>query len=285
MSKSSSSSMNIIVPVVALVAIAGAGWYLLGRDPEVVTPPPAPVEQPKVEAPKPAEPADVLTNQEPKEDAIAAQADDAGADVGDEQAVATTTPLPALDGSDAFVKEKLMALKWKPGLASLFVTDEMIRRFVVQVDNIAEGRIALQQQLLHSPKQDFKAKAEGDNYRLDPANYARYNPYLDLLESVPAEQVAAVYRELYPLLQAAYSELGYGDAQFKDKLQQAMKVLINSPEIADAPALKLSSVYYSFADDETEKLSQAHKQMIRLGQKNQLRFKRLLAQYQTLLAK
>lgn len=286
MSKSSSSSMNIIVPVVALAAIAGAGWYLLGREPAVVVAPaPAPIEQPKVETPKPVEPADVLSNQEPKEDPIAAQADDAGTDLGDEQAVASSTPLPSLDASDGLVKEKLMALKWKPGLANLFVTEEMIRRFVVQVDNIADGRIALQQQLLHSPKQDFKVKAEGQSYRLDPVNYARYNPYLDLLESVPAEQVVAVYRELYPLMQAAYAELGYGDAQFKDKLQQALKVLINAPEIADAPALTLSSVYYSFADDETEKLSLAHKQMIRLGQKNQLRFKRLLAQYQTLLAK
>ena len=287
MSKSSSSSLNIVLPVVALVSIAGAGWYLLGRpEPVAPAPEPAPVQVAPTPAPQPvADPADVLANKEPLVDPLAAQADDAGTDLGNEQAVAATAALPALDASDAWIKEKLLALKWKPGLASLFVTDEMARRFVVQVDNIAEGRIALQQQLFHSPKQDFKVKAEGQNYRLDPINYARYTPYLDLLESVPPQQIASVYREVYPLLQAAYAELGYGDAQFHDKLQQAFKVLVNAPEIADAPTLNLSSVYYSFADEETEKLNQAQKQMIRLGQKNQLRFKRLLAQYQAVLAK
>ncbi len=284
---SKSSSLNIVLPVVALVSIAGAGWYLLGQEEPVVQapPPPAPVQEVKPAPVPTAEPADVLSNKEPLVDPLAAQADDAGTDLGSEQAVATTAPLPALDGSDDWLKAKLFALKWKPGAANLFMTEEMARRFVVQVDNIAEGRIALAQQLFHSPKQDFKATAQGSGYRLDPANYARYTPYLDLLESVPPEQVAAVYREVYPLLQAAYAELGYGDSQFRDKLQQAIKVLINAPEIADAPELQLSSVYYSFADAEVEKLNQAQKQMVRLGQKNQLRLKRLLAQYQVLLAK
>lgn len=282
----SKSSLNIVLPVVALVSIAGAGWYLLGQDePVVEAPPPAPVEVAKPAPTPTVEPSDVLSNKEPLVDPLAAQAEDAGTDLGSEQAVATTEPLPALDGSDGWIKAKLLALKWKPGFANLFVTEEMARRFVVQVDNIAEGRIALAQQLFHSPTQDFKAKADGTRYRLDPANYARYTPYLELLESVPPEQVAAVYREVYPLLQAAYAELGYGDAQFRDKVQQAIKVLLNAPEIADAPELQLSSVYYSFADAEVEKLNQAQKQMVRLGQKNQLRLKRLLAQYQALLAR
>lgn len=281
----SSSIRSIVLPVIALVAVGVCAWYLLGRDE-----PPAPaVVEPVVTAPvvvAPQEPADVLTaNQEPGHDELAAQAADAGTDLAEETTVAPTEPLPALDASDEFVKNKLLALKWKPGLAALFVNEEMIRRFVVQVDNIAQGRIVLEQNLFRGLKTDFKVIAAGENYQLDPKNYSRYEPYLALLESVPASEVGNVYRELYPLLQGAYAELGYGDVQFHDTLQKAFKVLINAPEVSDSPTLTLNSVYYSFANAETEQLNLAQKQMIRLGQKNELRFKRLLVQYQQQLTR
>lgn len=281
----SSSIRSIVLPVIALVAVGVCAWYILGRDE-----PPAPaVVEPVVTAPvvvAPQEPADVLTaNQEPGHDELAAQAADAGTDLAEETTVTPTEPLPALDASDEFVKNKLLALKWKPGLAALFVNEEMIRRFVVQVDNIAQGRIVLEQNLFRGLKTDFKVIAAGENYQLDPKNYSRYEPYLALLESVPASEVGQVYRELYPLLQAAYAELGYGDVQFHDTLQKAFKVLINAPEVSDSPTLTLNSVYYSFANAETEQLNLAQKQMIRLGQKNELRFKRLLVQYQQQLTR
>ncbi len=95
----------------------------------------------------------------------------------------------------------------------------------------------------------------------------------------------ALFNKLYPLLQAAYLEPGYPDKQFRDRLQQAIAVLVAAPEIADGPLLVLDSVQYDFADSEVEQLPLAHKQMIRLGQKNQQRLKLLLSAYQPLLAK
>ncbi|MFN6972286.1 MAG: DUF3014 domain-containing protein, partial [Rheinheimera sp.] len=202
-----------------------------------------------------------------------------------EQEVVATEPLPSLDDSDLLVKQKLLALPWKAGLSSLFISEEMIRRFVVQVDNIAQGRLVPEQALFKGLTQDFKAKKNGQQYQLDVANYQRYQRYLDLLESAPKAEVAALFRELYPLMQQAYLELGYPDAQFSDRLQQAIQLLLSAPEIADGPLLVLDSVQYSFADGEIEQLSMAHKQMVRLGLKNQQRFKLLLAAYQPLLVK
>ena len=80
-----------------------------------------------------------------------------------------------------------------------------------------------------------------------------------------------MYKQFYPLLQAAYLELGYPDQQFDDRLQQAIKVLLNAPEISDEPDLTLPSVHYAFADAELEQLGMAQKQMLRLGQANQQR--------------
>lgn len=272
-----------IAPVVVLVCIAGAAWYLLKPVPQpAVTAPvsPPPVATPVVKAP---EPVDKLTTVPTGEDQLAAQADDAGSDVGAETEVAPQPQLPPLDQSDEVVRTAFFGLKWQPGLAALFLNEEMIRRFVVQVDNIAQGRLIAEQALFKGLTKDFVAKAKGQGYQLDKANYARYQPYLVLLESVPPEQVGALYKKFYPLLQAAYLELGYPDQQFDDRVQQAISVLLSAPEVSDEPALTLPSVHYAFAEPEIEQLGLAHKQMVRLGQANQQRLKHLLVQYQAVL--
>lgn len=278
----SSSSTSWIAPVVVLVMIAAAAWYLLKPAPPApmavapVTTAPAVVET------KAAEPADKLTPPPAGDDKLAEAADDAGVDVGAETEVAAAA-LPPLDQSDEVVRTAFFALKWQPGLSSLFLNEEMIRRFVVQVDNIAQGRLIAEQALFKGLSKDFAAKSKGQGYQLDKANYQRYQPYLNLLESVPPEQVAALYKQFYPLLQAAYLELGYPDQQFDDRLQHAIKVLLSAPEISDEPDLTLPSVHYAFADAEIEQLGLAQKQMIRLGQANQQRLKLLLVQYQAVL--
>ena len=285
-SAATTSAPKWIGPVAVVILGAGA-WYLLKPEPVPVVVPEPVATVPAVVTPVP-EPADVLSAAQEPEDDISAQAADAGVDptlLPAEQEVVATEPLPSLDDSDLLVKQKLLALPWKAGLSSLFISEEMIRRFVVQVDNIAQGRLVPEQALFKGLTQDFKAKKNGQQYQLDVANYQRYQRYLDLLESAPKAEVAALFRELYPLMQQAYLELGYPDAQFSDRLQQAIQLLLSAPEIADGPLLVLDSVQYSFADGEIEQLSMAHKQMVRLGLKNQQRFKLLLAAYQPLLVK
>jgi hypothetical protein len=279
---------HIIGPVLVLLGLAAAGWYwwkpvpVPVEVPATVTVPPAAVEA------KTAEPDDVLTKSAEPADPISEQAADAGVDptlLDGEQRVAEQPALPALDESDALVKQELLALNWKAGLAALFVNEEMIRRFVVQVDNIAQGQIVPEQAIFKGLSKDFQVKKQGQHYQLDTANYSRYQPYLELLESAPKAQVVALFNKFYPLMQAAYQELGYPEKQFRDRLQQAIAVLVAAPEIADGPLLVLDSVQYDFADSEVEQLPLAHKQMIRLGQKNQQRLKLLLSAYQPLLAK
>ena len=284
MSKQASPSSNgWIAPVSVLVIIAAAAWYLLKPAPPAPVPVAPATTAPVAVETKTAEPADKLIPAPSGDDKLAEAADDAGVDVGAETEVAAAEALPPLDQSDEVVRAAFFGLNWKPGLSSLFLNEEMIRRFVVQVDNIAQGRLIAEQSLFKGLSKDFAAKAKGQGYQLDKANYQRYQPYLDLLESVPPQQVAALYKQFYPLLQAAYLELGYPEQQFDDRLQQAIKVLLNAPEITDEPDLMLPSVHYAFADAEIEQLGLAQKQMVRLGQANQQRLKVLLVQYQAVL--
>ena len=137
------ATKNLLAPVVVLAIIAGSAWYLLKPTAEVapvpvVQAPAAVVKVPEVSK----EPEDVLTAAAEPADEISAQAADAGVDgqsLPQEQEVEPLPQLPTLDESDALVQQELLKLNWKPGLAALFVNEEMIRRFVVQVIILRKG--------------------------------------------------------------------------------------------------------------------------------------------------
>lgn len=284
----SAKKPHIIGPILLLLGLSAVAWYWWKPVPAPVAVP-EPVQAPVAnEITKSAEPDDVLTKGVETKDPISEQAADAGLDptlLEGEQTVAEQPALPVLDESDPLVLRELQALGIKANLLALLVNEEMIRRFVVQVDNIAQGQMVPEQAFFKGLSKDFQAKQQGQQYQLDAVNYSRYHPYLELMESAPKAQVVALFNQLYPLLQAAYAELGYPNQQFRDRLQQAFTVLIGAPEVADSPLLVLDSVQYDFADSEVEQLPMAQKQMIRLGQKNQQRLKLLLSTYQPLLAK
>lgn len=191
-------------------------------------------------------------------------------------------PLPALDHSDAEVKQRLLALNWRTGLAGLFVTEEMLRNFVVQTDNIAQGQLAVGHPLLQPLEQKFTL-AEGAAMQLEQQHFARYEPYIQLLESVPAAQLVPLFNRYEPLLQQAYAELGYPDQLFKNTLLAAIDMLLATPDVSYPLQLERPAVVYVFADPAIEQLPPAQKQMIRLGPDNQQRVKAVLRTYKQAL--
>jgi hypothetical protein len=274
--------IGLAVVAVTLIAIV---WFFFRSD-EAVVPEPAPTPVPTVQQ---TAPADVLTAEQEPVDSLTVQAQDETplqeTPLDDVVAVEPTVKLPSLDDSDAEVKSGLLGLRWKAGLASLFVTEDMIRRFVVNVDNIAQGTLPKNQALFQPMTVKFATlPSDAGGVQLDPANFERYEPYLQLLESVSVTEVKRLFEYYYPLMQQAYAELGYPDAQFRVRLQEAIKVLLAAPEIAPPMELARPNVYYTYADAETEALPLAQRQMIRLGPDNQKRLKRVLEAHQLVLA-
>lgn len=288
--KSQSVRQRYLPLALVAVLLAVAVWQFYPQ-PTADAPTPVHVEQPAVVAPsRPAvmEPATQLATAEPSTDTITEAAADAGVDdLGEASTVEPMPTLPSLDASDVVVQQALQPLPWPANGLKLLVSDDMIRRFVVQVDNIAQGDLLVQPALFVGLSHDFAVQnlkqGQQAQLRLDPKNYQRYEPYIRLLEAVPAEQLAPLYRTFYPLLQTAWQELGYTQGQFHDRLLQAIDVLVASPEIADGPALASTSVYYTFADPTLESLPKAQRFMLRLGSKNQHRVKVVLASYRSTL--
>lgn len=278
--KADSKQTLFYLAIFTLVAVAlVALWLLLAKDSKT---PDIPVEQPAVQIQPQPEPAaepdpepdvadlakDVITKIEP--------------DVKPEPVLAPEPELPALDNSDAEVYQRLLALNWRPGLANLFVSEELIRNLVVQVDNIAQGQLASAHPLLQ-PLPDRFSVAPGLPLLLAEQNFARYQPYVQLLESVPPQQIVALFNRYEPLMQQAFAELGYPDDLFKNRLLQAIDVLLATPDVKYPLALEQPSVMYQFVDPQLEQLPAPQKLMLRLGPDNQQRIKLLLQRYKNAL--
>ena len=119
----------------------------------------------------------------------------------------------------------------------------------------------------------FGASSEGEELVLAPANAQRYGAYVHVFEALDARALAQRYVESYPLFQRAYTELGFPNARFHDRLLAAIDDLLDAPAPAGPVKLVRPKVLYQFADPELEGLSAGQKIMIRMGPENAARVK------------
>jgi len=176
--------------------------------------------------------------------------------------------LPELAASDVFAREALGTLSRHPGLASFLLTDELVRKIVAAVVNIAEGENPARHFPYLAPEEKFDVVQRAPEVFLDPRGYHRYNVLASAFASMDAEGLATVYRNAQPLMDEAYAELGYQDQPFEDALQRAISILLETPVVEDRIALLADSVNYTFVESRLEALSPAQKQLLRTGPEN-----------------
>ncbi|KAA1163826.1 DUF3014 domain-containing protein [Pseudoalteromonas fuliginea] len=190
-------------------------------------------------------------------------------------------PLVTLDESDTVVVAK-MDEYLSDSVMSLMVTDDVIRRGVVFIDNIAQGKIAKKHTPVIKPEESFSV-TEGDILTIDPNSYERYTPYVKVFTSMSAAQAVRMYEEYKPLINSAYTEIGYGDDEFNQTLTDAIDLLLDTPEPeGDLPLLR-NSVTYQYAFSEWEQLPAAQKQLLRMGPENMKKVKAALRNIKTQL--
>ena len=190
-------------------------------------------------------------------------------------------PLPPLADSDAPFAAVLGEWIDPAALAEGFVSEQLIRRIVVTVDNLPRERVGMSQRAFKRVPGTLAVKNRDGALSLSPANDARYLPLLQLLRTAGVENLAQVYLRHYPLFQEAYRELGYPDAHFNDRLVQVIDHLLATPEIPGPIALVQPKVLYEFADPALESRSAGQKMLIRMGAGNQALSKALLGSFRT----
>ena len=165
----------------------------------------------------------------------------------------------------AFVRELVATLSAHPDLASWLVSDGMIRRFVVVVDNVANGANPAQQIPFMRPAARFATTGSSGGLAVDPQSYRRYNGHAQIIDSLDRQGAADIYQTLEPLMDEAYRELGYPDRRFRQSLELAVSHLLATPIIDRPPEIIEYPPFYRYRDDELEDLSAVQKQFLGMG--------------------
>ena len=244
--------VKLIAAAAVAVVVLGAGlWWLLG---DGADPPVAEVVTDAADTAQPAQP----------------PAPAAPVELEEPEVIPEPVELPALGDSDAFVRELVDALLAHPNLAAWLVGDNLIRQFVVTVDNVANGRNPAQQLAVLRPERRFRATGDGEQQLIDRASYLRYDLFARVVGALDPPGAALLYLTLEPLLDEAHRELGYPDTPFRRTLERAVTHLLATPVVESPPAVVRRATLYLYADERLELLTRAQKQFIGMGPDNVL---------------
>jgi hypothetical protein len=188
-------------------------------------------------------------------------------------------PLPPLDKSDSVVLDSLAGLLGKPAVAKFLVPHQVIRNFVVTVDNLPRKKVAAELRPLQPTPGETAVDTQGGSTVLSQQNYARYAALMEVVGSVDPKALAAVYFRLYPLFQQAYENLGYPGKYFNDRLVAAIDSLLATPDVQGPITLVRPKVFYQFSDPSLEALPAGQKLLIRMGPQNASVIKAKLQQF------
>ncbi len=177
-------------------------------------------------------------------------------------------PSVALDESDPTVREFARAVSTDARFGQWIQTKELVRKFVVTVDNVANGLSPKPHVDFFSPEGGFKVLSGPGETSVDESGYARYDPVADVFVSLDTPATVRLYRGLKPLIRQAYRDLGYPDAEFEETLVKAMAELLATPVVKGRLRLEKKVVSYALVDPNLEGLSAAQKQLLRMGPKN-----------------
>lgn len=183
--------------------------------------------------------------------------------------------LPSLDGSDALFRELVGVLSRHPQLVRLLATDGLVRRAVVAVNQIAEGRTPSAQLTPLRPPTRLTITG-GEEGAIDPRSYQRWDAAVDALASVNPAEAAQLYVNVKPLFDAAWAELGHPGGNFDTALTQATDVLLATPVPAGDPVLLRRPGYYEHVDPALRSLRPVQKQLLLVGPDSRARIDRWL---------
>jgi hypothetical protein len=240
---------NGVLAAVLLAVLAGAVCWLIDDEPEPPPPPPPPV-MPKF-MPRPPPPPPLPPPPEP-----------------DIMLPPPPPPLPELDESDPFVRESVEEL----GSASLLVTwlasEDLVRRFVAAVDNIAEGKSPREPLKPLWPTKAFTMRRDDGRELIDLLSWERYDATTDVFVSLDPRKTVDVYHFLQPLFEAAYDDLGYPERTFDETLRDAIDELLRAPVLVGDVEIAPRVISWEYVDPEIESLSAAQKALLRTGPVN-----------------
>lgn len=191
--------------------------------------------------------------------------------------------LPPLNASDVVVRGWTSALSANRDFAKWLIPDQLIRKFVAAVDNIAEDEDPIAHIRHLAPPTRFQAMGPGNAFVADPKSYHRFDAFASVAASIDAFAAARLYLNLGPLFDDAYAELGHSKGEFHQTLARALGHLLATPASPRRFDLVRQKVSFAFADPRLEALAPAQKMMIRMGPDNRAKVQAKLEEFRAAL--
>lgn len=186
-----------------------------------------------------------------------------------EPALVSKAPeLPGLDNSDDFIRERLLLINSKKEFSNWVKTDDLIRRSASYLDGLSNGVMLSKIFPLTPPEGKFATHKSDGSIWLNAGNYERYDRSINAIANTDMASIAKMFHFSRPLLEAAFSEMGYNPRQMDGIVLQAIDVILATPIIVEPIKLTRESVAYKFADPALEALPPMQKQLLRTGPEN-----------------
>lgn len=182
--------------------------------------------------------------------------------------------LPNLDASDQFIRDRLVLLSEKRDLVVWLTTDDILRRSASYLDGLARGVILSNIFPLSSPEGGFSTHRDEQTIWLNAGNYERYDNTVSVISSLDMDLAAQIFHLTRPLLEGAFSELGYRPRQMDGIILTALDQIMNTPVIFEPIQLSRDSVNFKFFDSKLESLTPLQKQLVRAGPENTRRLQK-----------
>ncbi len=180
-------------------------------------------------------------------------------------------PLPegvTLDGSDGPVRVVVGVLSANPVWVKWLASEDLVRRFVASVDNVAHGRSPRSHLDFARPTGRFSVLKRGRVLVADPKSFHRYDLATEIFTSLDIPGTVAAFKELEPLMDQAYAEIGKPGTTFRETLWKAIAELLAAPVVPAGVPLEEKVVTYRYADPRLEELSDAQRHLLRMGPRN-----------------
>jgi hypothetical protein len=189
--------------------------------------------------------------------------------------------LPTLNQSDQIVHDSLAGVIGTNPVQQFLVPENIVRHIVVTIDNLPRKKVAVDLRPIKATPGQATVASAGEVSTLSAESYARYAPFMHLVETTDPKTLATVYMQLYPLFQQAYEDLGYPGKYFNDRLVEVIDHMLETPDVQGPIELVQPKVFYEFADPKLEDRSAGQKLLLRMGPTNERTLKAKLREFRT----
>ena len=157
--------------------------------------------------------------------------------------------LPTLTDSDPFVFEILQTLQNGMALVNALAEDQIVRKFVVFVENISRGEFPQTGLPYKGLGQEMPVSEIDDNlFVMDQVAHSRFDQVVSTFVETDTDSAVIIYQMLSPLFQQAYAEIGFRNVSFDETLRAAINNVLRTTNMEGPYQLVKPSVMYLYAD-------------------------------------